>query len=388
MENINDLLANLAQSIEEVDHSKVEQYRPTHPGQMLNNHYPHFPQPPQQQQAATYGSVYPSLHSYEQQQQRPMAPMPRTTHGSQLPPSWGGHDLSGGLLQQQQHPSIRMNKSPAPPSLSADPSRLPTFRHMEHLNRAEPVFRGAFRSEPMEVDDDEEALNSRKGYSSSIRSTSLDAVTSSTEKSAPETPSTAQTAEPIRLSPVSSLTGPRLPPMVATSATTSPTTLPPLRDVLASSSSSSFSDAGSNASTSSRPLYPSLAPLTGARPQSSGGLERLVPRFTLLGVRSESEPFEERPKVEDVDEASDGSDDDDNSDDEADHPSKKSRVDSPELMNDADRALALAKAKRLDVIRALMLYINTQYRNSLARAAKPDADVVGVATPGPAPIAA
>ncbi|KAK4701906.1 hypothetical protein P7C70_g4321, partial [Phenoliferia sp. Uapishka_3] len=394
VENINDLLANLAQSIDEVDHQKVDSYHQSaHP----QSHQQHsmYSNPPVM--PTSYGSMYPSLHAFEQP--RVMAQMPRTTYGSQLPPT---HSMYPDMHHQ---PSIRMNKAPMAPTISSDPSRINTYRHMEHLNRSSESksrYRGSsIRTSSMDVDEeDEELVNSRKGYSSSIRSTSLDTTTSSTSDKSASTLSSnlspiiasSFSEEPIESSPSSTPSiggeGPRLPPMVAALSTTVPTTLPPLRDVLemarypssTPSSSSSFSDTPTtSSSTASNPLYPSLSSL--ARPASSGsGVERLVPRFTLLGVRSDSEAISEGHEDYGRDADDSGIEDDD----EVDHRSKKTRVASPAPMdeNDAKLAAAVGRAKRLQVISALIAYVNAQFRANLV---KQRLAAVSAATPTPAP---
>lgn len=313
--------------------------------------------------------MYPSFNSFDPPVDAALrAPMPYHQQQQQQP------SQSHQQVQQPQYgmypnPTIHMSKTPAAPMLSSDPSGFVTYRPMEHLSRSEASYRGAIYSEPMEIEDDEEEeMNSRKGYSSSIRSTSMDTMTSastaassvesksptigSVTSQSPHSPRESGSDDGIRLAPMvttlSGGAGPRLPPLKLQSGSSSSTcTLPPLRDVIQRSrlSSSHFLPPSSSSAPESSFSRPPVV-----RSSTDGSLDRLLPGFTLLRVnRTDSDH---------------ATIDEDDSDAEVNHRSKKTRVDSPEPMDETPApgtSLAAAeKAQARQLVIKLLLVLNNQ----------------------------
>lgn len=373
---INELLLSLGQTLESTSNESLDAYA----GLDLSHH-----SAPQQQ---TDFHHYPSLPSY----------------GASLYPT-----LPSSAIDQpkhnyaphfEHHEYARLPRSVAPPTISND-YKLPTFTTVGRLNKAPPPmssYRDHVRSESM---DEDHALYSKRA-TSSIRSTSMD------EPAPAETTKEARVPLPPILAglPYSHDAAVRLPPIVSgpsTSSHISGVTLPSIRSLIdgpdrssssspmASSPSTSSSSAASSSSRTT--IYPSFSPVTTSsastadlsRPQSSGGtVERLAHRVHKLTMRhsdrdglllhGQDAASAPAPAALLEIESSDMSDSDDDNDN--DHPSlsKKSRVESPEPMMSVDDEAELdprrkrmeeQKARRLAVLRALVVMVNASYRQQV-----------------------
>ncbi|KAM0788859.1 hypothetical protein ACM66B_002944 [Microbotryomycetes sp. NB124-2] len=358
---INELLLSLGQSIEHQDTSSVDPYTSLdHSLSSMPQYHTNVP--------SYSSSLYPSLPS-------------STTPGSRpaYASAYGTDDY------------FRLgSKAVAPPSIVND-QKLPTYTSIGRLTRATPV---SSERETMDLDDGPVG----KAYSSSLRSTSVDAPVSKDQDAVKLAPilSHGDSHAPTRLPPISSITSPM------THATQQqPITLPSLRDMMARAPGTSSAASSMYPTSSSR----STAELS--RPVSSGGVERLAHRVHKLDFRhreaSASTSVAEEVSTTSSSSANGGSptitasstvtssvveDSESESDEDAtnDHPSaqKKSRFSSPARLDASSSTLRsnqeaaeLVKQRRLAIVRSLIILVNAQYRQKVAAASSPSLAAVG-----------
>lgn len=410
VEHINDILANLAQNIDEFDRPLSDAASSIPPSAFFEHQPPqHLQQSPRTSSSShlnsPYGgqnqtpapsstsSVYPSLGTYE----RPLAPLPyrqSISHSAYQDPS-----STAGLA------SIRVAKTPSAPTIAPNDHRQPTYHHIERLTRAAPS--SSYRIHHlMDVDDDEDVGKPvKKAYSASLRSTSLDVETRDSQSSSTSSPPPLTTSPPSTTSSLYRILGPTLPPISSLSSANPKvlTTLPPIRDMLRSARFES------TATTSLPPVTP------------GGMMERLVPEFKHMGMDEDSpsdtdrvETTEEKEKAiiesirqsaltaspitsdyvdepEEIDAASDLGEEEEDAQEEP-TKSKKIPTTSPEPMEMDQDPLgedevvqrSELKAKRLAVLARLALWINEKYRKQ-AVASKDNLGVGGVIGKTPTP---
>ncbi|KAK4055615.1 hypothetical protein OIV83_000161 [Microbotryomycetes sp. JL201] len=342
---INELLLSLGQSIEHQDASSVDSYTPIDGS--LSSSVPHYASA----MPSYSSSLYPSLPT-------------SSTPGTRPSYAYGTDDY------------FRLGpKAVAPPSIVND-QKLPTFTSIGRLTRAAPTS-----SERDSMDLDESVIG--KAYSTSLRSTSLDAPVPKDHEPVKLAPilSSTESQAPARLPPLSSIT--------ATSGTGQPVTLPSIRDMMARAPASS----STATSSSSYPTSSSRSTAELSRPVSSNGVERLAHRVHKLDFRHrEASVAEESSTTTTASSSSSGGgspsvtvsttvpsvvDDDSESDEDLtnDHPSaqKKSRFSSPARLDLRDEKVSAAgehaeqvKQRRLAIIRSLIILVNAQFRQKVA----------------------
>lgn len=362
-------------------------------------------------------STFPSLNGQALQQEAAFQ------HYTGVPPAYENHSLYPSLpaqtsfsgvprhsRQTYEHDFSRLAKSVAPPTINND-YKLPTLTTVNRLNKAAPVstsFRDHVRSESM---DEDHAAHHSKRQVSSLRSTSFDE---------PSVPQALEDAHMITLPPIRSglplvSSSVHLPPILSANSTSPPrhVTLPSIGSLIERTDRDSSVNSSSSASGSSTPsrssLYPTFPKNGGfvidssasSRPQSSGGtVERLAHRVHKLTMSPESNavgsgslPSALAATAPALVESSDTESDDDENDPDRPSSSKKSRVESPEVMDLEDLASAAAlrsrddssaetemedaavrharrqqeeiKRRRLEVVRMLVVLVNAQYRQKL-----------------------
>lgn len=246
------------------------------------------------------------------------------------------------------------HKVSSPPTIAPMDVRIPTYRKIDRLTRAAPT---SFTREPesMVLDEATEGCVDH-GYSSSIRSTSLDTTPSSSSVSPRPTDiyPYAKKLPPLRSASLNKLDGNKLAPISALLAAAAMTTLPSIRDLLLNeppnphptvstsqleSSSGSESVFSETSSSSSRP---------GSAHEGSTTVERLTHRVHKLDMHCDS----------DAELSSD-----DNKEDEP--KLKKTRIASPAPIVVEDEGTKVAKelkARRMVVLRALIIHLNSTFR--------------------------
>lgn len=372
IESINELLLSLGQSLDSppaLGDSMPPSFIDSYHG--FNSSKPHFPEPTFA--SNNTGPLYPSLTAFE-----PLVSQPTRAGNSH-------YDHQNGYGGNN---SLRLSKSNVAPTILPNETRVPNYRHVERLMKAAPLH--SLRSTSMDLDSDalehleeEEFLSHshhKQRYTTSLRSTSLDTVTSATSSSDSLSSTTTHSIRPM---PHNRSSGPRLPPIKIPSFSQS-TTLPSIRslvdldhavperrnslDTLASIATESIGGGGGGG------MYPMITSPTGSM---ASGMERLAKGVTELGVEEAMVSDDEGEELETPTAAV--RNDSESVEGEADLPtrSKKLRMESPEAMDQdeeiseevqrANLKIKVEKAKRLAVIKLLVVLVNELYRKKVRK---------------------